>query len=487
MTDLSQAECRTILRCDFLTFIHRCYLQLHPQTRFQFNWHLDLIAHWLECVRRGAVRRLILNVPPRSLKSICASVAFSAWILGHDATRRLICASYGQELADKHARDSRLIMNSAWYREIFPTRLAADRLATADFQTTLQGGRMSTSVGGVLTGRGGDILIIDDPTKPDEALSESQRNAANEWFDHTLYTRLNDKREGAIVIVMQRLHMDDLVGHVLEKEHWDVVSLPAIAEEEETWQYNTLRGTQSHVRHAGEALHPEREPLEVLRRIRESLGEYAFAAQYQQSPVPLGGALIKTAWLCYYESNSLPQHFDTLLQSWDTANKVTELSDFSVCTTWGIQDKHVYLLNVFRRRLDYPDLKRAVQEQARLWSPNTVVIEDRASGTQLIQELAREGLPQVKGVSPAGDKVMRMHAQTAAIENGFVHFPKEAPWLADYIHELTTFPQGKFDDQVDSTAQALAWISEAGREPAYLTFIRQEVERLKRRRDAGLA
>lgn len=164
----------------------------------------------------------------------------------------------------------------------------------------------------------------------------------------------------------------------------------------------------------------------------------------------------------------------------------TELADYSVCTTWGMQGKDIHLLNVFRKRLDYPDLKRAVQEQARLWSPNTILIEDRASGTQLLQELVREGLPQVAGVKPEGDKVMRMHAQTAVIENGFVHFPKDAFWLADYVQELTSFPQSKFDDQVDSTAQALAWISEAGREPGIITYYRELVAEQERRRAAGL-
>jgi predicted phage terminase large subunit-like protein len=473
MSFLSEDEYQTLLRCDFHTFIHRCFVQLHSQAPFQSNWHIELIADRLEAVRQGRIRRLIINVPPRSLKSIGASVAFPAWLLGHDPSCRVICASYGQELAEKHGRDCRLIMSSPWYRQVFPTRLAADRSATADFQTTLLGGRMSNSVGGALTGRGGDILIIDDPTKPEEALSETQRNAANNWFDHTFYSRLNDKRTGAIVIVMQRLHLDDLVGHVLVKEPWDVISLPAIAAEEENWRYDTLRGAQSHVRHAGEALHPEREPLEVLQRIRESLGGYSFSAQYLQSPVPLGGGLIKRAWLRFDEPGTVPQQFSNILQSWDTANKATELANYSVCTTWGIQGIHIYLLHVYRRRLDYPDLKRAVQEQARLWSPNTILIEDKASGTQLLQELAREGLPQVKGVKPDGDKLMRMHAQTAVIENGFVHFPKKAPWLACYVDEMTSFPHGKFSDQVDSTSQALAWISEAGREPAILTYYRQ--------------
>ncbi|WP_310062400.1 hypothetical protein [Lysobacter niastensis] len=209
-------------------------------------------------------------------------------MLGRDPSKRIICASYGQELSNKLARDTSAVMWSEWYLRAFATRLA-QRTAAADFETTQRGGRMATSVGGVLTGRGGDIVIIDDPVKPDEALSEAQRQAANDWFDNTLYTRLNDKRTGAIVIIMQRLHLDDLVGHVLEKEAWEVINLPAIAQEDEVWDYATVLGPTQYVRQSGELLHPEREPQDVLDGVRAALGEYSFSAQYLQAPVPLGG------------------------------------------------------------------------------------------------------------------------------------------------------------------------------------------------------
>jgi predicted phage terminase large subunit-like protein len=277
---------------------------------------------------------------------------------------------------------------------------------------------------------------------------------------------------------MQRLHLDDLVGHVLEKEHWDVIDLPAIATDDEVWDYGTLQGPARRVRLTGDVLHPEREPKEILEALRRMLGEYVFSAQYLQAPVPLGGGIVKAEWLQYYEKSECPEEFDRIIQSWDTANKESQLSDFSVCTTYGLKDKHIYLLHVLCKRLNYPDLKRAVHEQAGLWRPRTILIEDKASGTQLIQELSRESLNQVKGIKPEHDKVMRMSAQTATIENGFYHLPKDAPWLASYVQELTTFPKAKYDDQVDSTSQALAWIFEAGREPGIITFYKQECERL---------
>ena len=317
----------------------------------------------------------------------------------------------------------------------------------------------------MLTGRGADIIIIDDPLKPEEALSQAQRQAANEWYDHTLYSRLNDKLSGAIVLIMHRLHEDDLAGHVLAQEDWEVVRLPAVTDDDEVHRVETVFGRQSFGRKAGEVLHPEREPQEMLAQLRRTLGEYNFSGQYQQAPTPLGGGMIKAAWFKSYAANERPDEFDHIVQSWDTANKASELSDFSVCTSWGVKGKDLYLLHVLRKRMEYPELNRAVCEQCQAFAANVVLIEDKASGTQLIQELIHEGLHAVTRYQPQSDKVMRMHAQTAMIENGFVHLPKEAAWLAEYLHELTVFPKGKHDDQVDATAQMLDWFKRGGQEP----------------------
>jgi predicted phage terminase large subunit-like protein len=317
---------------------------------------------------------------------------------------------------------------------------------------------MATSVGGVLTGRGADIIIIDDALKPEEALSETQRKRVNDWYDNTLLSRLNSKENGCIIIIMQRLHQDDLVGHVLEQEAWEVVNFPAITEEVYSHPIESIFGTKLFTRQVGEPLHAERESLELLQSIRERMGEYNFLSQYQQTPIPVGGAMVKRDWLKYYEPGTEPAQFDRVFQSWDTNNKATEFSDYSVCTTWGLKGKNLYLLNVYRRRLDYPDLKRSVIEQARIWRPTVILIEDKASGTQLLQELKREGIYNVKAYNPAGnDKVMRLHAQTAFIENGQLFLPTQAHWLNDYVQELTSFPGSKYDDQVDSTTQALEW------------------------------
>jgi predicted phage terminase large subunit-like protein len=481
MKNLTRAQYEALLRQDFVTFATRCFHDLNPQAELAMNWHLEVIAAKLTAVREGKIRRLIINLPPRHLKSLMASIAFPAYCLGHDSSAQILCVSYAQDLADKLARDCRSIMMSPWYRQVFPARLAAHRQAVQEFITTRQGYRLATSTGGVLTGRGADIILIDDPLKPEEALSEAQRQTANDWYDHTLYSRLNDKRHGAIVIIMQRLHEDDLVGHVLGQEPWEVLSFPAIAEAEEAHEIETIWGPRCFARRQGEALHPDREPLETLEHIRRTIGEYNFAGQYQQSPAPLGGGLVKAEWFKRYGANERPESFDRILQSWDTANKATELSDFSVCTTWGIKGKDFYLLNVLRKRLEYPALKRAVREQQSLFNANVVLIEDKASGTQLIQELIADGCHGVTRYQPTTDKIMRLHAQTAMIENGFVHIPETAPWLAEYLHEMTVFPKGKHDDQVDSTAQFLDWFKKPFPSQAIFELYRRQAEQLQQR------
>src|SRR6266576_1768530 len=240
--NLTPAEYQVLLRHHFATFAARCFQDLNPQAELAMNWHIEVIAGKLTAVREGRTRRLIINLPPRHLKSLMASIAFPAWCLGQDPSAQILCVSYAQDLADKLARDCRSIVLSPWYQQIFATRLAPHRQAVQEFLTTRQGYRLATSNGGVLTGRGADIILIDDPLKPEEALSKAQRQACNEWFVHTLYSRLNDKRHGAIVIIMQRLHEDDLVGHVLAQEGWEVLSFPAIAEADEVHEIETIWG-----------------------------------------------------------------------------------------------------------------------------------------------------------------------------------------------------------------------------------------------------
>jgi predicted phage terminase large subunit-like protein len=458
---VTAAEYQAVLRTDFATFIERAFYELNPQGVFVPGQYIELLAAALEKCRTGQTKRLIINLPPRTLKSHGASVAFTAWLLGHDPTVQIICASYGQDLADKHARDARTVINSPFYRRLFPrTVLSESKQSVNDFMTTEQGFRMATSVGGVLTGRGADIIILDDILKPDDALSETRRRAANDWYFNTLLSRLNSKEHGVIIIVMQRLHQEDLVGEVTDRGSWEVLSLPAIAIDDERHRFESPFGQRCFVRKAGEALHPERDSVESYQKIREAVGEYNFQSQYQQAPMSREGGLVKREWLKFYEPGQLPEHFSYVLQSWDTANKAEEMSDYSVCTTWGYENRQFYLLDVFRKRLTYPQLKRAVGELYRKFHPTKLLIEDKSSGISLIQEIKAEGVYSVEPYKPepGSDKFMRFAAQSIKFENGKVNLPKEAPWLDDYIREITGFPGTKHDDQVDSTSQGLEFL-----------------------------
>jgi predicted phage terminase large subunit-like protein len=459
MLTASVEEYDALTRVDFNVFVERVFVELKGSARYLDNFHIAVICAELEAVRLGETRRLAIALPPRSLKSIIVSVAWPAWLLGHNPAFEIICASYGQQLADELARDCRQVMQSAWYRRLFPgTRLADNRQAVAAFETTVGGRRRATSVGGAVTGFGADFFIVDDPTKPEEAQSDVERARANSWARHTLFTRLDNKVQGPIVLVMQRLHENDMIGFVGTLTALKIVAFPAIAQEDEEHRISTPHGVRIHHRAVGEALHPEREPLYVLEELRSVLGTLFFSAQYLQMPAPPGGSMVKPEWFQRFDPAN-PPVFEQIVQSWDTANRKSELSAHSVCTTWGKKGKQIFLLNVLRQRLEYPDLKRAVIAQAAMFDAKTVLIEDAASGIALIQELTREGFYKAQAVKPKGEKVMRMQTQTAVIEAGMVFVPSSASWLEAYLHELMMFPAGTYNDQVDSTSQALAFLT----------------------------
>lgn len=482
LPNLSFADKTRLLRHDLSSFIGVSFGVLTPGTEYQHSWHIDLIASKLAAFAAGEIKRMVIMLPPRSLKSHCASICLPAWILGHDPTRRIVCASYSQELADFLARGCRTLMLSPMYRHLFPgTQLSSSRSSVSEFMTTQQGMRLATSVGGTLTGKGGDFLIIDDSLKPSDALSDILRNGANEWYDSTAYPRLNDKANGGVLIIMQRLHEDDLVGHVLRHGGWEVVRLPAIAQEDEVHRFRTAFGLQEIIRREGEALHPERESLETLQQTKITQGEANFGGQYQQDPAPRGGGILKENWIATYQPHELPETFDHVLQSWDTASKVTQLADYSVCVTFGIKQGKIYVRDVERIKVDFPGLRNAAIRLAQQYKPRVILVEDRSSGIQLIQELPGHGIHTVKPWNPKGAKEIRFASITGLFEAGRVLLPEKAPWLADYIHELTTFPRGRHDDQVDATTQGLEWIQQYGFEPGIMTYYRLMYEENKRR------
>ena len=440
-------------RTDLSAFLMKVFETLHPgDPPLVRAWYVHAMCHALAEVRCGRKRRLVITVPPRHLKSIAASVAFVAWLLGHNPALKIMVASYSQDLARLHSNLTRTIMETEWYRADFPgTRISERGNRALELETTAGGVRKAVSVGGSITGFGADIIIVDDCMKADEARSAVTREELRSWFDNTLSTRLNDKATGVIFSIQQRLHEDDLPAYLLEKGY-EHLNLPAIAEKEETVAIGRDR---VHHRLVGDLLDPLRESREVLDQLRRDLGPAVFAAQYQQDPVAPEGNLIRMEWFGTYDEAPQRHEFLKVVQSWDTGMSAAPTSDYSVCTTWGFERtcQKWYLLDVFRHRLDFPDLKRAVIELQRQWRADKVIIENACSGISLWQELKAKGPFRPLMIPPTSSKEERFSGCLAEVEAGQFLLPADAPWLAAFRAELKAFPSSRHDDQVDSFSQ----------------------------------
>jgi predicted phage terminase large subunit-like protein len=412
---------------------------------FELAAHHRLVVDRLEAVERGEIRRLIVCMPPRHGKSLLATQMFPTWFLGRHPDRFIISASYAQELADDFGRKVRNLVGEPLHRALFPgCRLADDSTSMRRFNTTAGGSYYAVGRGGSITGRGADLLLIDDPLKGrDEAQSEIIRRGLKEWYASVAYTRLQPG--AAIVLIQTRWHEDDLAGWLLREqadEHWDLVSLPAIAEADDGF------------RREGKALWPQKFPLEALEQIRQAIGSAAWASLYQQRPAAAEGAIFKRGWWQYF--TTIPTS-GRIVQSWDSAFKAKSSNDFSVCTTWISNQQGNYLVSLWKDRVEFPELKKQVAAQAAAWRPHAILIEDCASGQSLIQELRTTSLP-ILPVKADSDKVSRASAVTAIIEAGRVFLLQEAGWLTDFVDETASFPNGAHDDQVDSLTQALNYL-----------------------------
>jgi predicted phage terminase large subunit-like protein len=451
---VTQTDALLALQREFLFFfVWKAFGHLHPAQEFGPHWHIRAICHALMKVAVGETTRLLITVPPRYGKSICASVALPAWMLGIDPALKIIVASYGGDLATKHSRDFRDVLNSDWYRALFPTtriKVGGNRL---DEQlTTRNGSRKAVSLGSAVTGFGADLIILDDPLKAADASSPTERQRVLDYYQTTLLSRLNDKVNGRIIVVQQRLHEDDLPGHLIDSGQFEHLDLPAIAVEDSEI---AIGHGQLKYRRKGEVLCPEREPAEALERLRLEMGNFAFSAQYQQDPTPAEGNRVRLGWFGQHELyDAEPSEFQTIVQSWDTAVTAEPTSDFSVGMTWGMRDGNWYLLDLIRERMEFPQLRRRVPNWADRWQAQYVLIELANSGTPLWQQLRHEDRAPWRffPIKPLLDKLTRLEAQT-----GRYHLPTTAPWLTDLRRELLAFPAGRHDDQVDCLVQFIEW------------------------------
>ena len=578
---------------DIKSFLIKVFETLHPNKKMISNWHLDLMIEYLKAIESGDMKRLIVNLPPRSLKSICVNVAWPAWLLGQSPNIKIIAVSYNQQLSEKHSIDCRIIMQSDWYKKLFPETALA-RGTNSKFVTTYRGFRFATSTGGTLTGEGADVIIIDDPTSAAAAFSNKQRRKTYEWFKSCLLSRLNDSKNGKIVLVMQRLHADDLTGMLLKsdtKDTWKVLKIPAVSYKKQTISFGMFK----YVRFAGENLYDnaylidssgnkialknkdailkyikplfstnknflkttvampdsqfnfiknsfklpnnnsiwdtkseqtnlfcghkllekydlyycksfrmnfkkanydvifekyfkESNKIDLIELnqdisgvnydfnlVRSEVGTAVFNIQYQQEANAMLQSIIKDEWIqrytdyqsCNIESvDDLASNnykfdtsmFDYVYQSWDCAVKCGENNDYSVCSSWGIKNEKLYLLNILRTKIDYPNLRKAIYNMSLAFKPDAILIEDCSAGQQIIQEInSISANIRIIPIKPKNDKITRLTLVSPLFERGIVLLPKDAVWIAQLLDELLNFPDVENDDQVDSMSQFLLW------------------------------
>jgi len=445
-----QVVFRAVLAENLMAFTEYAFGVVRPGVSFKSNWHLEAVTEKLSQVASGEVRRLIITLPPRSLKSLCASVALPAWFLGRSPWERVVAISYSDVLARHHASDFRCLVNDPLYQATFPA-MRLHRDSDREITTTRRGKRIATSIEGTLTGLGGNLIIIDDPLKPGDAMSESVRTRVIEWYRSTLLSRGDDKAATRIVVVMQRVHQDDLVGYLQEQGGFEVLNFPAIAQRAESYYLGDGRVRD---RQKGELLHPDHESADVLMELKRNMGPIAFSAQYQQNPIPPGGAIIKRKWLTSYDSIQ-HQSGDSIIMSWDIALSEKETGDYSACVVLLMRGEVFYVLEVVRGRFPFDTLKKKVMQVKERYGSGTLLIEDSPISRGLIQSL-RERSINVTTHKPDADKRARVIAQSDLFQGGSIRFPQKGEWLEEFTAELLAFP-GRHDDQVDALTQGLAW------------------------------
>ncbi len=455
MSKYNQRDLYLILRNDFHVFMKKAFRSINPGEKLSDNWHLRAITHHFDLCLQGQINRLLITVSPRSLKSHIGSVCFPAFLLGQNPATKIICASYSQILSEDFSNQCRLLMSEPWYKDVFPsTVLSPIKNTASEFDTTIHGKRIATSLGGTLTGRGGDFIIIDDINKAADFTSASSRETANQWFDNTLQSRLNSMKEGCIIVIQQRIHTDDLAGHILKKGDWVHLNLPAIAQEE---QIIAINDDGNYHFKKDELLHEARLDRDNLEQQRKNVGSYIFSSQYLQSPVPEEGNLVPVEAFRNFDNYPIHHKEDLIVHSWDIASGQGEHNDYSVGTIWLYRYNEYFLLDVVRRKLSYNELRIEVRRQAQESNVDVLLIEKAGVGIALIDDLKQGTKINIIAIVPTKDKVTRMVPGTADIEAGKVALPKDALWRAEFEKECAEFPYGKHDDQVDSLSMFLDW------------------------------
>lgn len=444
-------------------FVEWAWPILEPGTVVQPNWHIDLICEYLEAITAGEIRRLVVNIPPRYMKSLLISVLWPCWEWQQRPSIRSVFSSYAERLASHHSLSRRRLIRSRPYQRFAPAvRLTRDQQEKLEFHNTMGGIMVATSTGGSITGKGGNRIIIDDPHNPAGAESDAQRQQATDFYKYTLSTRLDDPAHDAIVLVMQRLHTRDLSAICLE-QGFAHLCLPALAPSRTTIVFP--RSQRTIVRELDEPLWPERQGVDELERQRQILGSYGFAGQYQQEPVPRIGGMFRYEWWPYFDQLPL---FDEIVQSWDLSFKDGDGHDYVVGLVAGRVGAHIYLLDRFKARVSFVETLHAIRQMvAKYPTTRAVLIEDAANGPAVVSALHKE-IRGILPVTPEGGKFSRAAAVQPQIEAGQVFLPRprfadgqlrfEYAWVEDFVEQCSVFPKGEHDDDVDALTQVLVYM-----------------------------
>jgi predicted phage terminase large subunit-like protein len=471
---------KRLAEVELSTFIRQAWPVVEPATQYLHNWHIDAMSDWLMAVTGGQVTRLIINIPPRTSKSSVVTIFYPCWEWLQNPSQRWVFSSYGIDLSRKHSVARRDIILSPWYQRNWGSviQLSGDQNVKTEYANTRQGVMLSTSTGGTVTGFGGNRIIIDDPLKPEESLSDLARETANRFFDQTLWGRLDDKKKGAIVLVMQRLHENDLTGHLLSGsksgEKWEHLCLPA----EDT--PGKVISTPSHQYTRARLLWPEREDEPQIAAAKLRLGPYGYAGQYLQQPAPPGGGRFKREWYRYFTTRVSAGETEILLHQPDGAVKIVKPKD---CTRWAMMDpagakktqnnrpcytvimgiditpaRDILIFDMYRQQVSIPqaaeDAEAFYKRHGLLW----LGIEKNGIGLGVVQMLQRTGLA-IREVLARGAKEARSETAEIMMAAGRVYFLRDAPWLFALQHELEMFPAGEYADQADTLAHSAQYVN----------------------------
>ena len=476
-------EQRRAASASLYEFVKQCWHVVEPSVTFVPSWHIEAICEHLEAVTNGQIRKLLINIPPRHSKSTIVSVIWPMWEWTSHPSQKFLSASYSGTLSIRDSVNSRRLIQSPWYQErwghVF--KMSGDQNAKQRFENDKSGYRIATSVGGTATGEGGSRLILDDPHSAMDAQSDVMRESALEWFDMAWSTRMNDPKKDAMVTIMQRLHERDISGHIVEDiGGWERLIIPA---EWDGVKRKTLLGAYDPRTHKGELICPERFGDKEIIELKKLLGSYGTSGQLQQEPSPSEGGILKTAYIELWPHEKGLPVFEYILQSYDCAFTEKTTGDPTACTVWAVfthqGKRNVMLIDAWDEHLSYPELrKRAIKDWgteyggmtkdspfSRARRPDRILVEAKASGQSLLQDLRLANVPAVAYNPGLADKVSRAHQAAPTLELGMVWVPESGKlpgqhvtWANDFMKQLAKFPVAQHDDYVDTFTQAIIYL-----------------------------